>query len=165
MMLLYFEKRTMFTTQSCTRLKSRKLSWRGKGPLVRLHCLHSTYSVQLSKYLWYPVEKHQNSPKSSTLHDPHLSWSFQAKVLTYSTGVTPVCHIVFLFCHCRKGSHRQLLQHPSISRLEMVSEVWGTVLAPIGFLGRFVPNRFPFLSVESRHTLLVVVKAIIVGGV
>ena len=81
------------------------------------------------------------------------------------TGVTPVCHVVFLFCHCRKGSHRQLLQHPSISRLEMVSEVWGTVLAPIGFLGRFVPNRFPFLSVESRHTLLVVVKAIIVGGV
>ena len=74
MMLLYFEKWTMFTTQSCTRLKSRKLSWRGKGPLVRLHCLHSTYSVQLSKYLWYPVEKHQNSPKSLTLHDPYLSY-------------------------------------------------------------------------------------------
>ena len=51
MMFLYYEKRTKFTTQSCTRLKIRKLSWRGKCPIIRLHCLHSTCSLKLLKYL------------------------------------------------------------------------------------------------------------------
>ena len=119
MMLLYFEKRTMFTTQSCTRLKSRKLSWRGKGPLVRLHCLHSTYSVQLSKYLWYPVEKHQNSPKSlihfshlicshfrqsfDTLHWSNSSMSHRISVLPLPKRITPTTSAASKHIKVRNG--------------------------------------------------------------
>ena len=89
---------------------------------------------------------------------PILVKSFQAKVLTYSTEITPVCQIVFLFCHCRKGSPRQLQQHPSISRLEMVTN-WGfeNILGADRIFGLIctesVSFRDEFQSLESRHTL------------
>ena len=164
----------MYTTQSCTRLKSRKLSWRGKCPIVRLHCLHIVYKYRNI----CNTQSRSTRTRLSLWHFtiPILVKSFQAKVLTYSTEITPVCQIVFLFCHCRKGSHRQLQQHPSVSRLELVTEILRTFLAPIGFLGWFVPNRFLFgtssrvwksarHTLESRHTLMVVVKVNIAGGV